>query len=338
MNALIVNFAGLGDGLIEVPFLKNMSAVAPQLKWYHTGGAVFDDDAFVKAIGAAQFQGAVPSRWRTFAEADWPDIVAFIATAKVDVIINLRNLGPTFDQGYFAFKEAHGRHADYWNYDFLSSQLVPENIRTSVCRLLSDHCVIDPSLNLVNLHACLPQRPRSQPPPGIAINMHSGNALKLWPSWKWQRLCLELSTDENLIVFAGRGDAEMRRARLLVRHIENRQPGRATLVETGDIVDALSVVSVAKCVVSTDSWTIHAAAGLGVRAVGLYIVTSGITWGGAAAESACIASDHLSRCGRFDASIGVCINGRRLCPLVEQEGDGIAVEDVLALVRASLEQ
>ncbi len=333
MNALIVNFAGFGDGLIEIPFLKNMSVFAPDLKWYHTGGTVFDASDFVNSLGVGQFHGTVPSEWRKFARSDWPDILAFIDAAKVDLVVNLRNLGPRFDPSYFAFKEAHQRHVDCWNYDFISGQRLPENIRTSVRRMLSDHGLVDPSLNLVSLHAHLTG---SRSSGGIAVNMHSGNPLKLWPSWKWERLCLELAVDQNLMVFAGRGDMERRRAWLLVHQIQNRYPGRAALIETTDLIDALNWVSSARCVVSTDSWMIHAAAGLGVRAVGIYIVTSGVTWGGGAEGSACIESTHLSRCDNLDTLIGVCINDRRACPLVEQEGDGISVEDVLTLVRTIL--
>lgn len=336
MTALIVNFAGLGDGLIEVPFLKNMSVVAPYLKWYHTGGTVFDDSSFVNALGSVQFQGTVPSQWRNFAASDWPEILAFVTAAKVDLIINFRHLGPTFDPGYFAFKETHAQHLEFWNCDFISRQCLPENIRTPLCKMLSAHGVVDSSLSLVTLHAFLQKRTRSRPPRGIAVNIHSANALKLWPNWKWERLCLELAIDENLIVFAGRGDAERRRACWLVHRIENRYPGRAALVKTADVIDALNLVSGAKCVVSVDSWTVHAAAGLGVRAVGIYIVTSGVTWGGAADGSACIESEHLSRCEKFNASIGLCVNDRRACPIIEKEGDGIQVEDVLTLVRAAL--
>jgi hypothetical protein len=70
--------------------------------------------------------------------------------------------------------------------------------------------------------------------------------------------------------------------------------------------------------------------GLGMRAIGLYIVTSPVTWGGGSDYCVPVESKHLNRCEKFDASLGICRNGYVECPLIEREGDGIEVLDVLS--------
>ena len=94
-------------------------------------------------------------------------------------------------------------------------------------------------------------------------------------------------------------------------------------------MDVLSELADTKCLVSTDSWPIHAASGLGVKTIGLYIVTSPVTWGGGADSCLAVESAHLGRCDKFDSGLGICRNGYMECPLIERDGDGIEIVDVL---------
>lgn len=331
-NALIVNSAGLGDGLIEIPFLKNMADVAPRVRFYHTGSTVFSDKTFTNAANLTTLLGTVPSAWRTFEDKEWPAIRAFVVANNIDLIINLRNFGPAHDGGYFAFKQTSPPGVAFWNYRFDGRHGECGNIRTQMRELLSSRGVINASLNSLSLRDAVRAEYMSRKPSGIAINIHAGNVFKLWPDWKWRILCQELVEKEHLKVFAGHGDIENRRAADLVRQVDAHRPGAAKLIQCPDILTAVGEVASSRCVVTVDSWMLHAAAGLGVRAVGLYIVTSPLTWGGDTDHCVSIESNHLRRCERFDPLIGLCRNHYRECPLIEREGDGIDVKDVLDLL------
>ena len=54
--------------------------------------------------------------------------------------------------------------------------------------------------------------------------------------------------------------------------------------------------------------------------------------GGKAQYSFPIESRHLKRCDNFDRLLGICRNQYVRCPLIEAEGDGIRVPDVLKFV------
>ena len=328
VNALIINVCGLGDGIIELPLLKNMAAVAPYLRYYHTGGAMFAKTDLTKALDLSTCLGIVPAGWRKFGESDWRDITAFIETKKIELIINFRNLGPAYDVGFFAFKESGPREMEYLNYDF-DGRLEPTNIRIQMRHLLSRKRIVDNSVNWLSLRKGLSRAPAVRAT-HVGINMHSGSRFKLWPYEKWRALCCELLTDgEALKVCPGVSDAEISLVARLVKDLENHRPGGTTVIKETGIVEMLGELADTKCLVSVDSWPIHAAAGLGVKSIGLYIVTSPVTWGGGADSCIAVESAHLKRCEKFDAGLGFCRNGYIECPLIERDGDGIEIGDVL---------
>jgi ADP-heptose:LPS heptosyltransferase len=334
-NVLIINFSGLGDGLIEIPFLKNMEKFAPHLCYYHTDGTLFSEKELMKAVNLGNCLGTVPSTWRKFYEEDWLEITSFVETNRIKIIINLRNLGPLHDTGYFAFKEHGPQNVEYWNYDFDYRNHKPANIRTSMRDLLMSKCVIDLSVNPLSLREIL--SPYSSSSEGhVGINIHSGSKFKMWPYDKWRSLCFELlSQGKALKIFPGFTEAEICLATGLANDLKNHRPGLTTLINETNVLETLHELANTKVLISNDSWLVHAAAGLAVHTIGLYIATSPVTWGGDSERCCAVESRHLSRCENFDEGLGICRNSYVECPLIVQEGDGIEVLDVIQALEMS---
>lgn len=333
-NALFINFGGLGDGLIEIPFLRAMSTASPSLRFHHTGGALFKDAAFIERSEIETLQGTVPSAWRKFATSDWPAINRFVAEHDVRLIINTRTLGPKYDQNYFAFRRAAPKHISFMNFPFESWLGESINIREHLNTLLNSEGLIQ----FVDPHSLLKvcaRQTTSSDRRRVGVNIHSGSKFKLWPDEKWLDLCLQLAEGNALDIFGGLGDDETRRAYELTHRLNLRHGGCARMMQATDVLDLLRLVSSVACVVSTDSWTVHAASGLGTPSVGLYITTSASMWGGGQGAFA-IESRHLRRCENFDRHLGICRNRYVECPLLAEEGDGIDVADVVSLVELAL--
>lgn len=328
MNALIVNFEGIGDTLIELPFLRTIDEVAPHVRYYHTGSPLLKDAGFRGALELRSLCGLVPSIWRKFRREDWNDILAFLQANSIDVIINLRTLGPDHDQGYFEFKRSNAADVAFWNFDFAASDERPVNIRTKIYDLLYRHHLMTGSVKGDTLRDILPNLARSSPR-HVGISIHAGNQFKRWPLKKWEEVCCELTTSGRMLkVFAGHEAGEKQAAARLVTVINNHRNGTVSLVSRPDMLTHLAEVRAMQCVVSVDSWLLHAATGLGVGAIGLYIMTCPTMWGGDAEYCIPLTSPHLRRCENFDKRLGFCRNGYTPCPLIAKEGDGIDVETV----------
>lgn len=335
-SVLIVNFAGLGDGLIELPFLKNMESTAPQVRFFHTGGTMFDDRELMRVLDLRVCGGVVPAIWRKFAADHWAGIEALAQEQGIRRIINLRNLGPEFDTGYFAFKQRHGARFEFFDYPFDGAD--DRNIRADMGKLLRCAGLVDGE---VNPHVLRKQVLGTRPhvlPRGIGINIHAGSPFKWWPYSKWKELCLELIDFEPLMVFAGHGEKESGLASRLVEELESHRRGRTRLVGGLGIPGILREIGALKCVVSADSWIPHAASGLGTPSATLYIVTSSRTWGPASDPGTVMESPYLRECSRFSAPLGACLDQYAGCGMVRQFGDGIEVMDALALVLGAMRQ
>jgi ADP-heptose:LPS heptosyltransferase len=333
MNALIVNCSGLGDGIIEIPFLKTLEVAAPHVRYFHTAGRLFRDRPFVRALGLQSYAGPVPARWRKFHEEDWQHIRAFMAANRIALVINLRHIGPEYDVEYFSFKARHGVGTTFLNYDFDKVPATPVNIRDTMKALLRSESLVNDSHDQEWLRRLVPRQ--EGPISGhIGININTGSTFKQWPLHKWRALCGSLAKRGcRLTVLSGHTAEERGLSTRIVADIEHGYPGRARLVASTDVIDTLTHLSELECLITADSWPVHAATGIGVRTIGLYIVTSPIMWGGDPCYSCPAESRHLQRCQNFERRLGICRNHYVTCPLIETEGDGIEVSDVLALVR-----
>ncbi len=337
-NVMIVNFAGLGDGLIELPFLKSMEISEPRVRFFHTGGSMFDDEAAMRVLDLRVCGGIAPAIWRKFLPEHWAGIEAFAKEHRIRRIVSLRNLGPEFDTGYFAFKQTHNATFEFSDYPSDGDDSNERNIRTKMNNLLRSAGLVNGKVNPYALREQIhDQRPHDSPR-GIGINIHAGSPFKCWPFRKWKELCLALIDFEPLKVFEGHGEKEAALASRLVDELESQRPGQAQLVQALGIPNVLLEIAALKCVVSTDSWIPHAASGLGTPSVSLYIVTSSRTWGPGHDSGAVLESPHLRECKRFSAQLGVCLDQYAGCEMVTQFGDGIDVMDVLTLVLEAIHQ
>lgn len=316
---------------MEVPFLKSMERIAPTFAFHHTAGTMFLDDGFIRALRLRAYRGRVPAEWRKFNPESWTAITDFVTRRNVQLIINLRHLGPTYDPDYFAFKEARmSSRLQFWDLNF--DLPCRSNIRLRIRQLLSSHNMCDSLLDWRSLRdAAAADSPHEQD--GVGINMHAGSTLKQWPYDKWRELCHELlNAGYRLKVFAGYYETERHAAERLASDLRHARRGTVSVIYPPGICEALTEMARLSCVVSVDSWVLHAAAGLGLNSVGLYITTAAWMWGGYSTASE-IESPHIVRCENFDATLGGCRNGYQLCRLLKDEGDGIDVERVVAAIR-----
>lgn len=338
MNALIVNCCGMGDGLIEVPFLKHLETAIPSLKYFHTDGILFRDRAFLRRLTLASCVGVVPGIWRKFYRQHWNEILTFMRANEVMVVVNLRHIGPVFDAHYFAFRDAHRDNSSFLEFSFSTQDREVANIRNKITSLFQSAKLSDGCHDRQYLKRLL----RSQQPPSvdhIGINVHTGSTFKRWPRHKWHELCRTLlMRGARVTAFAGHTEHEQQFSESVFADFRRKHPDSFAVVGSTDVSQVLEHLSGMGCLVSTDSWPVHAATGIGIKTVGLYIVTSPVLWGGDPPYAFPVESRHLPRCENFEEVLGVCRNRYVTCPLIEREGDGIEVSDVLtAIERCSID-
>jgi ADP-heptose:LPS heptosyltransferase len=332
MNALILNFAGVGDGLIELPFLLSLEQSLPAVRYFHTAGIFFREARLIQVFGLRSLLGLVPDDWRKFRAADWETIIHFIREQKIEVIINLRIVAPDYARDYFSFKAQYARDLDFWDLSAPAGDCAKRGIRARLGAMFQSHLALR---GKPHVHP-LQQAFRAWAGRGrgtIGINIHSGSAFKLWSMQKWRELCAELARSGlTLAVFPGHTAQEQERAAELLAAIRRLFPCGVRLLPATDLCSTLERLHELELIVTTDSWVVHAATALRIDCVGLYLVTSPEMWGGETDYSWPVVSRHLSECENFDPHLGICRNGYQDCRLIAQHGDGVEVEDVMRRV------
>jgi len=327
---MIVNYSGVGDGIVEFPYLKSMEQTVQGLNYYHTSGLLFKHQAFMELANLRACRGLIPEEWRKFRSGDWGAILDFLELHRINIILNLRINGPDYNQEYVNFKMRFQDRIDFWDFTLGIAPFDVGSIRQRMTALFrSKNAINDP----FNRHALGEIVPRTLPTirRRIGISIHSGSHFKLWPMEKWRALCLNLAAQGfTITVFAGYTDQEKSTSFCLVNELNDVIPNSATLFYAHDIVDILNYFPCIECLVSTDSWMVHAATATRINVVGLYVVTSSKVWGGDDGYSWPVESHHLASCENFDPHLGICRNHYTACRLLRDGGDGIEVEDVLA--------
>lgn len=332
MNTLVVNCTGIGDGLIEVPFLAAVGDTVAGFRFFHTGSALFDDTSLMLSLGLRGYAGTVPAKWRKFHRDDWQAIDAFLVSNEIDSVLNLRHVGPTYDTNYYRFKARARGTVQFLDFDFESPSSCTQNIRSTIEQLLRSHSLIDTRVDHQYLQRTT-SRASLRDRQYIAVNVHAGSPFKRWPLHKWASLCRTLTSQGHIVgILAGYTDEEVSVSAELVKSLERDLPHSTFSVPTSTLIEALGYLADATCAVTANSWPAHAASGLGIPTVDLHIVTSSVMWGGAPAFSRSLVSRHLTTCANYDRLLGICKHNYAPCPAMGDDGDGIDVADVLAAI------
>jgi ADP-heptose:LPS heptosyltransferase len=329
-NALIINACGLGDAIIEVPFINYLQKKV-SMNFFHTSNPLFEDTRFVSKIGlSASFDGSVPPSWRKFDEQDWEDICKFCNGNNINLIINFRNFKVGPNDNYSKFKSFLQRRMSINFWDSSSIETEPSmNIRDVIHKILIPHIRFKDDFNRYFLSEYYTHESNYKNKI-IGICMNTPDESKKWEYERWTILCTKLvETGYKLKIFAGRVIDEKLKASELTTILNEKLSESAELVEPSDLNALFLQLSKVSTLVSVDTGLVHIATSIKIPVVGIYVSTSASVWGGERQYMHHINSPHLKECHLYNPKIGICQNKRKLCPLVLKNGSQIEVNTVL---------
>jgi hypothetical protein len=278
---LFVNFFGLGNGICLLPLLKRLEEVRTDWTYFSTDNPVFDSQLPAQ-LGLRRFVGVIPGIWRRFNRADWTSIETFLAEQHIDLIINLRNLGPQRDPGYHEFKQVAARSIEFWDLDHaeLSARSNHQLHVLDLVSLLREHGVDLSGFDATWMRRIVGSARASR---HTTIGFFTGSAqhVKRLPALVWARVANSLleRPDYRVVVYAGRDPEE----RALADEVMARTSAiahRRVLVEGLATDEFCRSIGGCDVLVSNDSSAVHIASALGVPVVGVYSATDPRIWGG----------------------------------------------------------
>ena len=318
---LIVNFAGLGNGLCVLPLLKRLEEVDDTWLYFHTSNPVFAERRIMRWFRLRNFEGTVPLAWRRFDPADWPAIESFLRSKTIDLIVNLRNQGPLGDIGYFRFKkECSWPGLEFWELD---QATITKRVHHSLA--VWDQVGLFASkgidLRLFN-RKWLCDYVRSSGANQVRrfeVGLFTGASqpIKRWPVEQWVQLgALILGrTNRNLVIYAGADRSEIADAQEIVRQLQHQFAVERSKLLAGQPLDLLAVhMSGLDLLVSNDTCAVHAAVALDIPVIGLYFATDSSIWGGSGDKFVSVQGQVGLNCLAFKVDAGNCAAFYGGCP------------------------
>lgn len=277
---LVVNFGGIGNGIVLLPILKRLEESAGEYSYYVTDNPVLRSE-LPDRIGLRRLLGIAPAAWRRFDRGDWTDIDAFIERHRIDLIVNLRNEGPLRDRGYFAFKQAAPAGIEFWDLDqaVLCGRVAGELLADDLVRMLAEHGLDLRPIDVAWLRRLVGPRRRSRTP-SVAFFTGSSQRVKCLPAASWIELGRRLLADTRyrIVIYAGRQPWELELAAALAKELDH--PARCRLVSGLPLERFCRALADHDIMVSNDTAAVHIASALDVPTVGLYSATDPRIWGG----------------------------------------------------------
>ncbi len=309
--ALIVNFAGLGNGIMTLPILKALDQEARAIRYFHIDNPIFHVPEFMSWASLRRFEGTVPTIWRRFEVTDWRTILDFIENERIDTIISLRNEGYDFDTSYFEFKQL-ARNLAFWDLPGLDSctPLGSTKISIQITDLFRSHGFQLTTYERHWLRNCLGIEPSPVATDGdIAFFPAAATKVKRWPTEAWIRLgeLILRRTNNNIRVYSGVGKEEKASAISMVNSLrESIGSDRCTLLQDLSIPELARSASDVSFIISNDSFAVHMAEALAIPSLGLYFSTDAGIWGASDNKSVSIQSSFGLQCPEFKVNSGNC--------------------------------
>lgn len=308
-KALIINFNGIGNGIVALPILKCIEESKNSFLYYHSYNSVLDNKSLMKKIKLKKLLGFVPTNWRRFNKKDWDEIYNFVKKNKIDLIINFRNEGPKYDKGYYQFKKRFKKEIEFWDLNFVKIKLRKKY------RLLSDDILIMLKKHGIETGNYKPQflkeyyGKKKQNTNRVKIGIFTGASqeIKRYSINKFERVVKLILKKYNcdLEIYNGTRDDECGLTSAIVSKIKNKN---CSAISDKTFIQIINKFSDLDLLISNDTFAVHLASSLGIPVLGLYFATNPKIWGGDSDLFIFLRSKRGKKC-KFQKKIaGNCCN------------------------------
>lgn len=313
IQALIINYSGVGNWVMLLPLLQEVERVISQFQYHHIFNPAIKDKKFLSWAGIKNLLSCVPSIWRRFNPHDWENIEGFLKKENINTLINLRSPEVLkIDPHYDNFKQKHIHHLDFWDmYDVMHSNLYNQTMNQNISELFRHHHI---SLRNVDLH-WLGKRLKkcnnreSKIYQCVGFFTAASQSIKKWRLQDWIQLGILVISSKNVSinVYAGITSKEQQFATTIVNRLQ-----RHANIQQIRLVKSLTISELAKSLatldvlVSNDTVAVHLATAINISIIGLYFSTNSRVWGNTSDNFIAVQSQKGLKCPQMIHGQGNC--------------------------------
>lgn len=328
-NVWFVNFSGIGNGIIIAPILACFEKSFKTTKYFHTENEVLSDELFISRAGLKNIIGFTPIKWRRFNEDDWESIMAFVQKNNISYIVNLRNEGPKYDTGYYAFKKHVGggllTFVDL-DFDTITSRKKQVNLTADIIDLFS---LLGVNMSLYNPNWLIGEGGNSD---GIGFGMAGSHKNKRWGISKWiilaKQLCLK---GEKIVLFPGKSRDEI----VAAYKVKEVIGSNCEIVEFDCLYEVAERLRCLRMFITNDTGLLHISAASDVYTIGIYVCTDPIIWAPLKRDNfVSLENSNFIYCPSRKIHCGNCAHYYDVCPSVANHEDDINPQAITDLIES----
>ena len=309
MNTYIVNFSGIGNGVMVMPVIQFLIREKIYKNIFCTENRLLKDPKIFKVSGVKNRLFTVNPMWRRFNKKDWQHINIFLEKNNITDIYNFRNENL---EEYEDFKKEFKQYR-YFDFDFKKLR-----VRKNIVPIYNDIFLLFKKYGFHNNQETCEWLNRfrviDNTSTKIGIMVSASQKNKELNKEKYISLInkiLDLMTDTEIIIFSGKEENEIDKAFKIIETINN---SRCTYFEKIDLSSVISKLGLLKCLISNDTGLLHIAGAIGISAIGLYLSTDPRVWRpNTFSQYRCIVSNTMGKCINWKRYAGTCDHFYQTC-------------------------
>lgn len=334
-RALIINFSGIGNGIMTLPILKCIEKQANRIAYYHNANPILFDKWFINKIGLKKLLGIVPAEWRRFKREGWKDICAFIETNNIELIINMRNEGEEYDKGYYQFRKLFKNELEFWELDFAGMRLRKRNklLVHDILLMLRRHKIDVSDYDPHWLKGLIYKKDETKKRIGFYTGTSRIN--KRWPVDNWRKLggmLLQQNNDNLVELYSGISNEEKKITSRIIEFIRYKYSKRCHLITNKTLAQLAYKFGHLDILVSNDTFAVHLATALDIPTIGIYFSTDPTIWGENSNKFTALHADRKFICKKMKPIAGNCLHFYGRCPASRYNGISITPQQVFKAI------
>jgi ADP-heptose:LPS heptosyltransferase len=327
-NVYLVNFAGVGNGIMTMPVIKFLIENKKYGKVFCSANGIIKNPEFNKIAKVKDKLFSVDPIWRRFSKSDWVKINDFLQENNISDIYNFRNENL---EEYEEFKKKFPKY-NYFdlNYKKLKTRKFKETVFNDIFSFFKKTGFKNTKATCEWLSKFRKNDNNKTLRIGFMVSASQMNKELHYEKWVvLARLLLKKYKKISIEIFSGISDEEIQDASRIVNFIDNNKckfVGKLDLIETAEKLGRLN------CLASNDTGLIHMAGAIGIPTVGVYVSTDPEVWGiNSFVKHYFVKSSTVGKCENWKYYAGTCDHFYDICS--ETTREDIRAKDIFEKIQ-----
>lgn len=315
-NVYLVNFSGVGNGIMAMPIIKFIIENKIYKYVFCTSNGIIRNEKFNKLAGVENKVFPVDPNWRRFNKDDWNNINNFLVENNITDIYNFRNENL---EEYEEFKSKYKKY-NYFDLDFkkLKKRKNKITVFDDIFSFFAKNGFKNSKVRCEWLSKFRKKNKTKTIKIGFMVSASQMNKELHYEKWVvLSKMLIKSFKKISIEIFSGISDEEIKDANLIINSINDK---RCKFAGKLDLIQSAKKIGGLDCLVSNDTGLLHMAGAIGTPTVGVYVSTDPHIWKpNTFVRNSYVMSNTVGKCETWKFYAGTCTHFYDICSETTKE-------------------